>query len=51
MNGVDSMTRELGYAREPVCQASQAESRRHQCVTGEIVGIVPHWLWGRVGPT
>ena len=25
-------------------------AKGHQCVTGEIVGIVPHWLWGRVEP-
>jgi hypothetical protein len=46
MNGVGSMTRELGCAREPVRQVSQAELMRNQCVTGEIVRIVPHWLWG-----
>jgi hypothetical protein len=45
-NGVGSMTRELGCTREPVHQASKAESRRHQCMTGETVGIIPHWLWG-----
>jgi hypothetical protein len=28
---VGSMTHELGCTREPVRQASQAESRRHQC--------------------
>jgi hypothetical protein len=46
MNGMCSMTRELRCAHEPVRQASQAEAMRHQCVMGEIVGIVPHWLWG-----
>jgi hypothetical protein len=44
MNDVGSMTHELRCTRELVRQASQAESRRHQCVMGEIVGIVPHWL-------
>jgi hypothetical protein len=39
MNGVGSLTRELGCAHEPV---RQAELRRHQCVTGEIVGMVPY---------
>jgi hypothetical protein len=38
-----------GCAREPVLQAGQAESRRHQCATGEIVGIVPTLVVG-VGP-
>jgi hypothetical protein len=45
MNGVGSLTREVGCARELV-RASQVESRIHQYVMGKIIGIVPHWLWG-----
>jgi hypothetical protein len=32
---------------EHVHQASQKESKRHQCVMGENIEIVPHWLWAK----
>jgi hypothetical protein len=45
-NGVGFMTRGLECVCEPMRQVGQSKSWRHQCVTGEIVEIVPHWLWG-----
>jgi hypothetical protein len=42
MNCVGYLTRELRCTREPVGQVSHVESKRYQCVMGEIIGIVTY---------